>query len=201
MTEETTEQFLARRENELTNRLNALRGQLIPLETELAKVRRMRTLLGGEEPQVSALAKVFAAAPTYSLPNSNPIDTQGSAETAYASRTIKDLAIQALIDGFPNGATATELREFMRTGYFRTVDPGSLRTQLHRLKAAGVLGQEQSNDTWNFRDGQRALYLRFNHPSSRKNDVKLQDDPTESDFSDSPILDAAAKMPWDEGKK
>ncbi|HLZ03740.1 MAG TPA: hypothetical protein VKR55_16525 [Bradyrhizobium sp.] len=160
MTEETTDQFLARREQELTNRAAALRGQLAPIEAELAKVQRMKTLLEETPRPVSELAKLLVAATPPSAVQHGPppaIPFSELLSASFANWTIKDLVIQALLDGFPHGATTLELTEFIRTGYSREIDPASLRTQLHRLKAAGILGQEPNTQEWNFRDGKRPL--------------------------------------------
>ena len=94
----------------------------------------------------------------------------------YESMTIKELAIQALIDHFPNGATMMEIRDFIQDGYGRRIFPSSLRPQMHRLKEAGVLGQDPSTDTWNFQDGKRHLYAKYDHPTSRQAMNELKDD-------------------------
>jgi hypothetical protein len=199
MTEENTDQFLTRRERELMSRAAALRGQLAPIEAELAKVQRMRAVLAEETtPPPSALTRVRASQ-TLAGRAYVEVSSPSEVDTWYATRTIKDLAIQALIDGYPHGATASELRDFMRVGYSRTVDPGSLRTQLHRLKAAGILGQEPSNDTWNFQDGKRALYRRYDHPTSRQGMSELQDEPTEPEnIENNEFLQRATELAWRE---
>lgn len=193
MTEENTDQFLTRRERDLMSRAAALRGQLAPIEAELAKVQRMRAVLAEEtRPTINALnnvapstlAKIYASQSLAGYVVTRSIESSPEADNPYATRTIKDLCIQALIDAFPHGATTSELREFMRTGYHRSVDPGSLRTQLHRLKGAGILGREPSNDSWNFRDGKRAHYARYDHPSSRKGMPDLQDEPYQGALGD-----------------
>jgi hypothetical protein len=188
MADETVEQFLARRERELMSTASVLRGQLGPIEAELTKVKKMRAVLAGPIQPTNALAAVlnqndsnipFNIGPATSnalISPTNPSITE-IVQAAYATRTIKDLTIQTLIDAFPHGATTAQLKDFMRDGYGRNIDPGSLRTQLHRLKAAGILGQEPSGDIWNFREGKRALYQMYNHPSSRSGMKELQDEP------------------------
>jgi hypothetical protein len=212
VTEETTEQFLDRRERLLMSRISALRGQLAPAETELAAIRKMRALLAEEKHEVSELAKLIAANPpptsfdhiipppgSFELPDQSITGESfaGLLAASFANRSIKDLVIQALIDAFPNGATTVELRSFISTGYSRTLDPGSLRTQLHRLKAAGILAQNAAGDTWNFQNGQRALYMRYDHPTSRQGMSELQDEPTETDsIEDNEFLKRAAELAW-----
>lgn len=186
MTEETVDQFLARRERELMSSVSVLRNQLGTLEAELAKVQRMRSVLVEPAPPP----------PSNVLFSPNNLSITELVVASYATRTIKDLIIQALIDGYQHGATTAELKGFMRAGYSRNVDPGSLRTQLHRLKSAGILTHDPSNDTWNFQDGKRSLYARYDHPSSRKANPDLQDDPA-TDLSVEEIL-GVKSMPWDQ---
>lgn len=197
MTEETVEQFLVRRERELTARASAIRGQLAPVEAELVKVQRMRAVLPDPNRSMNALSGIInqndSNIPFKIAPPSNALVTP-TVDATYANRTIKDLIIQTLIDAFPHGAKIGELRSFMRLGYSREVDQGSLRTQLHRLKAAGILGQDPSTDTWNFRDGKRGLYAMYDHPTSRRDMKELQD---ENSGDDNALLDAAGKFPWD----
>jgi hypothetical protein len=96
----------------------------------------------------------------------------------FATATIKELIIQALLDGFPNGATMMEIRDFIRAGYGREIQPSSLRPQMHRLKTDSVLGQDPSTDTWNFIDvRKRQLYAMYDHPTSRRAMRELQDEP------------------------
>src|SRR5262249_20764006 len=153
----------------------ALRGQLGPIEAELIKVQRMRAVLAEEiKPPGDPLAKVLASQTIAGRAPS--IAAVAASENPYATRTIKDLVVQALLDAFPYGATTIEMRDFIRTGYGRTIDPSSLRTQLHRMKAAGIVGQDASNDNWNFRDGKRQLYSMYDHPTSRRGMQELQDE-------------------------
>lgn len=94
----------------------------------------------------------------------------------YSTMTIKQAVVQALIDHFPNGARTVELRNFMKAGYGKEVEQSSLRPQLHRLKADGVLSFDQENQTWNLHPRKRMLYTMYNHPTSRAAMKELQDD-------------------------
>jgi len=185
MADETFRNFLIRRERELTAKIAALRGQLSPLEAELAQIQdaRDRNRLQASNllihPNILELDNVF--------------DPEREPQGRFAEMTIKELIVQALIDAFPQGATSTALRAFIRDGYARTVEAGSLRSQLHRMKLSGILGQEPSDDTWNFRDGKRQLYARYDHPTSRKVMKELQDDP-----DDGGLLRAPEKLAWRE---
>lgn len=186
MAEETTHHFLGRREQELIAQISALRGQLEPKIAELAQVQKMRGLLS-DTPGSSSLAGAALlersnsplAQPFVSQLSAAALTIAGGAATPYEGMTIKELAIQALIDGFPNGATLAEIRDFVRAGYGRTIEPSSLRPQMHRLKDAGVLGHDPSTDTWNFQDGKRRLYTMYNHPTSRAGMPELRDEEPE----------------------
>jgi hypothetical protein len=95
----------------------------------------------------------------------------------YQRMTHKELVVQALVDHFPDGGTMMQIRDFIRLGYGRTIEPSSMRPQMHRLKADGILGQDPSTDTWNFQDGKRRLYAMYDHPTSRAAMTELQDEP------------------------
>lgn len=104
------------------------------------------------------------------------LEARSVAQAKYQKMTIKELAIQALLDHFPNGGTLADIRDFIRDGYGRIIEPSSFRPQMHRLKQDGILGQDPSTDTWNFRDKKRSLYAMYSHPASRAAMKELQDD-------------------------
>lgn len=202
MAEETTEQFLDRRERELSNRAAALRGQLAPIEAELAKIRRTKAMWQSDHLATSALAlQTLAGQAVNNLPGVTELHSGMDSgidppHTYYATRTIKDLVIQALLDGFPHGASTGDLRSFILSGYGRTIDPGSLRTQIHRLKGAGILRQHPYGDIWDFQNGKRALYQRYDHPTSRQGMRELQDDSPDSAGDDDHLFQKAAELAW-----
>lgn len=70
-----------------------------------------------------------------------------------------------------------DIRNFIHDAYGVVIVPSSLRPQMHRLKADGILGQDPTTDTWNFRDGKRQIYKMYNHPTSRKAMKELHDEP------------------------
>jgi hypothetical protein len=183
---ETLEQFIERREKELLARVSALRGQLYPAEAELAQIQNMKAAIGQRSEGVNLLLPqrnynslvepALGVAPPTDLSFLAALHPGSPLSSRFASATIKELVIQALLDGFPNGATMMEIRDFIRAGYGREIQPSSLRPQMHRLKADEVLGQDPSTDTWNFRDGKRHLYAMYDHPTSRRAMIELQDD-------------------------
>jgi len=198
MVEETVDQFLARRERELTAQISALHGQIAPKEAELLQIRRVKAALNlGTELSKSLTSEAeFAASPLLSTNYDAALASVigGRSMPPYHAMTIKELTIQALLDHFPLGGTIAEIRDFIRDAYSRTVELGSLRTQMHRLKADNILGLDPSTDTWNFRDGKRALYAMYDHPTSRSAMKELQDEPIK--FGGDLLKPARKKFPW-----
>jgi hypothetical protein len=213
MAGENIEFLLARREHELRTRLAGLRAQMKPLETELAQVQQMRALLPEPDPKrLEDVAKLIASqrstGQTQAEPRPRVIDKILADEplsdlapdvfafpSPWAGRTIKDLVIQALIDGFPKGGNAPQIRFFIQSEYHREIDAGSLRTQLHRLKQAGILSQ--TGDTWDFQSGKRSLYMMYDHPTSRAGMSELQDDPAPSEINwNDPLIKQVEALAW-----
>lgn len=141
--------MLAEHEADLLNRLKALRDQIIPLERELAEVRRARSAVsmidyGPEQGQIPfpiGHAPVnLGSVPDYSPPRS-----------PYARLTIKQLVCKALAEQFERGATANELLDFFADAYARDdIQRTSLSPQLSRLKQEGtiiLIGQKWSLPT------------------------------------------------------
>jgi hypothetical protein len=78
-----------------------------------------------------------------------------------------------------SGDPATTVRSACVTcggAYGRKILPSSLRPQMNRLKADGVLVYDSSTDTWNLTPEKRLGYVMFDHPMSRKAMQELQDD-------------------------
>jgi hypothetical protein len=204
---ETLEQFLDRREKELLARVSALRGQLYPAEAELTQIQQMKAVIGqggaegvnllipqrnynslmepamGVVPNLSGLAALGTAPVTPLSVGGVVPHTLSAVNPRFLSATIKELVIQALLDGFPRGATMMQIRDFIRAGYGREIQPSSLRPQMHRLKADNILGQDPATDTWNFTDGKRQLYAMYDHPTSRRAMKELQDDGVERNYA------------------
>jgi hypothetical protein len=158
MSSETLREFIERREKELRHHEAALEAQLSIIKAELQELAVAKSGVGDAQ-----FAREEKEIFTYAVMDPHA--------------TIKELAIQALLDRFPKGAMLNTIRDFIRDAYGRSIAPSSLRTQMHRLKEAGIIGQEPSTDTWNFQDGKRRLYAMYNHPSSRRAMRELRDDP------------------------
>jgi hypothetical protein len=228
MADESANQFLRRRRSELIAQAAALRGQLRPIDAELAEIERMLAVatppqtnvaaygvLGGADyasalkPFLELEGQIQQALKSISIPQETidqinrsfsdliPAETQlkkalasvadfGNAapvltdpRSKYERMTIKELVIQSLIDHFPEGAKVGDIRKFIKEGYGRDVDQGSLRPQMHRLKADGVLEQDSVNgEIWNLIPRKRLAYAMYDHPTSRAAMKELQDEPT-----------------------
>jgi hypothetical protein len=160
--EETVFTFLNRREQELTHQIAALRGQIDAKENELAYVKKAKAATAvsigidrqnipafrqsAEMTSISSLPARPSNADEMMMPSSGPLTLRSTQQ--YEGMTIKQLAVQALLDHFPGGTTAPLLRDFFRNAYGRDVETGSLRPQLHRLKAEGILSQDSTNEKW-----------------------------------------------------
>jgi hypothetical protein len=201
--EETTIQFLDRRERELTAQISALNGQLAPKEAELLQIKRVRAALNlvtDLSKSMSSEAEPTANQQTASF-NYEAALTRvigGRSMPGYQAMTIKELLIQALLDHFPLGGTAAAIREFIKDAYGKGIEPNSMRTQMHRLKVDKILQHDATKDIWDFATGKRALYDTYRQVPPAKAMPELRDDNPEDDA----LLRAAAAMAWrDEPKK
>jgi DNA-binding transcriptional ArsR family regulator len=122
---ETLAQYLDRRKKELKSQISALRGQLDPREAELAQIEKMEELL--------AIAPAAGLTDLASGAQLGPSDVQ-------VEMTIKEMILSALRDHFiENGASPTDLRDYMRSAYDRDVDRNSISPQLSRLREEGMV--------------------------------------------------------------
>jgi hypothetical protein len=185
MTEETLFEFIDRRQRELESQLAALAGEanrvgrlIEAKKQELAKIQRIRestTERPGERPHLPKNLRVSVLGPVTRLRTIDALPADIA--NRFAEMTIKGCVVQAIVDKFPEGGTAAEIRDFIRDAYHRTIPPSSMRPQMKRLKADGVLTHEVKTDTWNLVPEKRAIYLRYDHPSSRRAMKELKDDP------------------------
>jgi hypothetical protein len=169
---ETLFTFLNRREQQLTHQISALRGQIEAMENELAYVKKAKA------------ATAISASLNQQLPDDvirstaivGPIPEEVAQR--FAAMTIKQLVVRALLDNFPNGATSGRLRDFIRDAYGRAIEASSLRPQLHRLKADGVINTYHpgASDHWSLNPEKRRQYTLYDHPSSQAARTELQKD-------------------------
>jgi hypothetical protein len=156
MTEKRTESlrdFLERREPELAQAIQKLRAQLLPLEKEVAEIRRtmraleMKNIQTPGQPQINyvdGFRPFLEGIPSDSLAHqlgvlSNALHAHDNA--SLSRMTIKQLIFKTLFDHFPGGATAAELCDFFDGGYGRVIDRNSLSPQLSRMRDDGLIEQ------------------------------------------------------------
>lgn len=147
-------EILQLHEAELVERLRRLRNEIIPLERELAEVRRARFALDNTDYGPQQRQIVFD--PVQAPPNSGETAGSDVRISPYAQLTIKALVRKALDEQFERGATANELLEFFRDAWGRSdIVRTSLSPQLSRLKQDGEL----------ILVGQRWMLRRAYHPT------------------------------------
>jgi hypothetical protein len=134
---EPISEFLIRRERELTQQIDALRGQITPKEHEREQVRTAMRALGLSNELTGTM--LDTAWRDRIIGNSaNLGDLVGLANS---TRTIKQMVLDALKDHFHEGATPSELRDYIRVAYRREVDRNSISPQLSRLREEGLVLQ------------------------------------------------------------
>ena len=177
---EPLSEFLVRRERELTQQIDALRGQIVPKEQEREQIRTAMRALGllteapsaqpaspldallGTSP-ASVLATALSDGSILAIPPSNSGHTPPSLGELLnpTPLTIKQMALAALRDHFRQGATPAELRDYMKTAYGRDVDRNSISPQLARLRDQGAV-QQHNDGKWSITRGGRW----YDHPTS-----------------------------------
>jgi hypothetical protein len=190
MSDENLYGFLERRERELRHQIAALKGQIAQIQGQLAqrehelaeivRVQASRTVAGGP---IAALTQtnnnaLVSGEISDKATFAGTVSTPPELARRFAEMTIKELVVQSLLDNFPNGATAAQIREFIRDAYGRPIEPSSLRPQMHRLKADAILEQNAlSGDIWNLNPAAKVGFRMYDHPTSRKAMKALQDEP------------------------
>lgn len=112
----------------LANRSAAYAKHVAPFDAELAEVRR--ALAAIDAPDVPGLLRLAAGLPP-------------QVDVPYDQWTLKQLAVKALEEHFPYGATANQLLAVFKTAYGRDIPRESLSPQLSRLwKKDGVIKLE-----------------------------------------------------------
>jgi hypothetical protein len=172
--EENLFQLINRREQELLNQISALRGQIEVKENELSYVQKAKAATAISVSINHTIAPFTPTTETTVAPLPPEVVER------FAGMTIKKLIVQAMLDNFPHGATAARLRDFIRNAYGRPIEPSSLRPQLHRLKADGVIvnhgNRPPGNDHWSLNPEKRRHYNWYNHPGSEAARTELQHD-------------------------
>ena len=177
--DESVRDFLDRRETALMNQIAALQSQIANRCAELMDVKRaqgalqpgalttniefgrMRAALNEIMDTVREIGGVPGTKDSpvlqtrnNALLDSDPLPIMTLSPMPYRSMTLKALIIQAMIDKFPNGATARELIDFFHDAYGRVVSRSVLSPQLSRLaNDGGILKHDEGTSTWRFARG------------------------------------------------
>jgi len=141
---EPVSEFLVRRERELTQQIDALRGQIAPKEQEREQIRTAMRALGllTASPLASVLATALSDGSIPAIaPNNSGHTPPSLGELLNPTLTIKQMILHALIDHFREGATPSELSGYIKVAYGREVDRNSVSPQLARLREEGLVVQ------------------------------------------------------------
>lgn len=143
--------YLKQRESELVERIEEVRrGQLVPLEAELANVRKARAAISDRSGTPSLRFGRLMTPPAI-FAGGDPdtritkVDRQPS---PYANLTQQQLVLRALKERFHNGATVNELVDFFHNAWDRKdIVRSSLSPQLSRLRTAHRI-RLAANNVW-----------------------------------------------------
>lgn len=120
-----TRDLLDQREAELLQaRARAMDEIISPIDRELSEIRRAKAAI--EAPEVPGLLRVASGLPAF---GDMPVETW----------TLKQLAVRALSEHFPYGATANQLLAVFKSAYGREIARESLSPQLSRLKDDNII--------------------------------------------------------------
>ena len=134
--EESLADYLKRRERDLMRKAAAFRHLLAPVEQQLTEVRQAMQAIGIQQSYESYVEQL-----TPFLDQDQPASPSlylGILNMA-EPLTIKEMIQRALNDHFKQGATPSELSEYMRKAYGREIDRNSISPQLARLRDEGLV--------------------------------------------------------------
>lgn len=139
---QSVRQLLDDCETDIVDRIADLRAQFVPLERELADVRRAKQALSRDAEIQFQLPVTGLDAAKLSMDHyrRNRNLAAYGLPSPYAKLTMKQLVCKALSEQFPDGATANELLDFFINAWGRTdVIRTSLSPQLSRLKSENTI--------------------------------------------------------------
>ncbi|MES1180005.1 MAG: hypothetical protein ABUL43_02295 [Hyphomicrobium sp.] len=116
--------YLSQRLHDLLNERAGFLAKVSEIDVDLAEVRRALAAL--DAPNMPGLLRIAAGIS----------DAEGE---PYSEWTLKQLAVRALQDHFPYGATANQLLAVFRIAYGREIARESLSPQLSRLKDDNII--------------------------------------------------------------
>ena len=166
--EETLSDMLRRRERELIQQTAALRGLLVPKEKELEGVRKAMEAIGLQRSYAEELRPFLETGTQTESVNTVTASDLSTASPTLSSPTlgeftIKQMILAALKDHFHNGATPSELREYMRSAYNREIDRNSISPQLGRLRDEEGMVDQLSDGKWKLSKHGRGV-MRYGAP-------------------------------------
>jgi hypothetical protein len=127
-------EILDSREREIVRIIDDIkRKQLVPLELELADVRKAREAIGLAPTEGKMALHLVGAG-------------ELNASSEFQRMTVRQLAQKALNEHFKQGATYSELLKFFRREWGREIGKGSLSPQLSRMRKDGIVRTE--GNTW-----------------------------------------------------
>jgi hypothetical protein len=191
--------FAIRRAQELTSQIAALRGQMALMSGQLAQreyeLVRVQEILRAHELQAEGVAvkgvAIGAAVVTGEGVANRPMSEVAQLAQHFNAMTIKELVVRSLLDHFKQGAPAASIRDFIRDAYGRTIEPSSLRPQMHRLKSDSILTHDPATDTWDLTPQKRRHFTWYGFPEQRNYAQELREfldaapqplDPAHPDF-------------------
>lgn len=135
-------------EASVIERIAVLRAELIPLERELLEVRLAKAALK-KEPEVPEQKNLVFFKTEDQAASASHIDAwrqrlvsaaHDIPKSPYSRMTIKELVKKALVEHFPEGATANDLLDVFANAWGRTeIERTSLSPQLSRLRRDNIL--------------------------------------------------------------
>lgn len=141
--------LLETHEAAVAKRIAELRAELVPLERELLDVRMAKAALKTDAvPEQRRLLFPHAGTEGHSSHvnawrHRLVYAAHHAPSSPYSKLTIKDLVKKAMVEHFPNGATAAELLDLFWNVWGRTdIERTSLSPQLSRLRNENILFRE-----------------------------------------------------------
>lgn len=136
--------LLDHRESELMARIDELRAQLAPAETELEDVRAAKAAIAAQAARrISKLPVTGGEASASSRSYYRCVYGEKAPTSQFRNLTMKELVRKALLEEFTGGATARQLLDLFHHDYGRVdIIRSSLSPQLSRLKVEGAIWRE-----------------------------------------------------------
>jgi hypothetical protein len=137
------ERMLLAQRAALQTQMKEMQGQIAQLDIEIGYVRRAKGAIGPtDEERARWDAELKKAADEIKRRFDMYREIGDRLRTVPpAELKIKDLIARVFMDRFPDGATPAEIGEQIAASHRRTIDPGSIRPNLARLRVDGIIEQ------------------------------------------------------------